>query len=234
MKRTELQLGFSHRHADAVFNAASRRQKAKKTLAVLADYLGGIDDLIALDIGCAAGNSTRFYAERLGSVIGIDIDAPAVEYAVRNNALPNLKYCIMDTKSLGFLDNTFDVIICTHIYEHVPDSKKLLDEIYRLLKIGGVCYFAAGNRLSIVEPHYQLPLLSVIPKPLAHYYLKILRRGDFYYENHLSYWGLRKLVAKFELIDYTTKVVKEPAKFFATELIRDGSIKQKIALVLLK
>ncbi len=179
------------------------------------------------------GTAPRLYGERLGNVIGIDIDALAVEYAIRNNALPNLKYCIMDTQNLGFPDDTFDVIICTHTYEHVPDPKKLLDEIYRLLKIGGVCYFTAGNRLSIVEPHDQLLLLSVIPKPLAHYYLKILRRGDFCYENHLSYWGLRNLVAKCELVDYTVKVVKEPAKFFATELMRDGFIKQKIALVLL-
>ncbi len=47
MKRTELQLGFSRRHADAVFNAASRGQKSKKALAVLADYLGSIHDLTA-------------------------------------------------------------------------------------------------------------------------------------------------------------------------------------------
>ena len=38
---------------------------------------------------------------------------------------------------LSFKENSFDIVICTHVYEHVPNSKKLFDEIYRVLKPGG-------------------------------------------------------------------------------------------------
>jgi hypothetical protein len=103
-------------------------------------------------------------------------------------------------------------------------------EIHRVLKPNGVCFFSAGNRFSLMEPHYRLPLLSVIPKPLAHLYLRAMGRGKHYYETHLSYWGLRRLTAGFELYDYTIKVAEMPNKFHAEDMLPSGSAKQKLAL----
>ena len=60
-----------------------------------------------------------------------------------------------------------------------------MDEIHRMLKPGGVCYFSAGNRITLIEAHHKLPLLSVIPKKLAHYYLRIFTEHN-YFENHLT------------------------------------------------
>jgi SAM-dependent methyltransferase len=119
------------------------------------------------------------------------------------------------------------------VYEHVPDATRLLSEIYRVLRPGGVCFFSAGNRLALIEPHYRLPLLSVVPKFVAHWYLRLLHRGDYYYEKHLTYWGLKKLVSQFELRDYTSRVTDDPVRFDATDVLLPGSAKQKIAQVLL-
>lgn len=140
----------------------------------------------------------------------------------------------MNSQQTALSDASFDVITCVHVYEHVPDAHKLMGEIHRLLRPGGICYFAAANRLSFMEPHYRLPLLSVMPKLFAHYYLRILKRGRFYYENHLTYWGLRGLVAEFTVTDYTLKVVRDPLRFHATDMITPGSRAQRIALALLK
>ena len=68
---------------------------------------------------------------------------------------------------------------------------------------------------------------------MAHWYLRLLGRGSFYYENHLTYWGLRKLVSRFELLDYTIKVVEDPVRFHAAEVVRPGSLAQKISRLLL-
>jgi 2-polyprenyl-3-methyl-5-hydroxy-6-metoxy-1,4-benzoquinol methylase len=171
MKKNNLQKDFSAVYANAVFDAAGRTQKARKALSIIQDCYPHTAELDMLDIGCAAGFGTRAYAERFRHAIGIDIDEPAVAYAAKSYGRANLEYAVMDSQRIAFPDNSFDVIICTHVYEHVPDSTQLMSEIYRLLKVGGACYFTAGNRISLIEPHYRLPLLSVLPKSIAHLYL---------------------------------------------------------------
>ena len=234
MNKYEYQYGFSEAHPDALYNLQKRTQKAKKVLSVLSDYKKNLETLSLLDIGCSTGIMTKVYGEKFGKVIGIDIDRPAVEFAICNNSSANIQYFVKDGMDTGFHNESFDVITCTMIYEHVPDYNKLMSEIYRLLKLGGVCYFGAHNRLNLMEAHYKLPFLSIIPKPLAHIYLRILRKGNFYYENHLTLWGLRKLVSEFEIIDYTRKIIEEPQKYFATEMVLPGSFKQKVALTVFK
>ncbi len=233
-EKIKLQKYFSSVYGATVFDPCGRRQKAEKALSIIGDRYPNTHDLDMLDIGCAAGFGTKIYAEWFRSVVGVDIDEPAVTYAARNNALPNLQYIVMDSQKIAFADESFDIIICTHVYEHVPDASRLMSEIYRLLKRGGACYFTAGNRLSLMEPHYRLPFLSVLPKCLAHHYLRILKRGDFYYETHFTYWGLKKLVAKFQVIDYTTEVVRHPVRFHATEVIMPDSLKQRVSLAALR
>ena len=43
----------------------------------------------------------------------------------------------IDITNLHFLDDTFDAVICIHVLEHVPDDKKAMQEIYRVLKPNG-------------------------------------------------------------------------------------------------
>jgi len=224
------QLEFSGTYK-MLYNQNEREYKAKKTLSVLNDDLKhDLHKLRLLDIGCSTGIMTNLLSKSFGSTVGIDIDKGGVEFAQEKFAGKKLKFMIMDSMNIKFPDNSFDVINCTQVYEHVPDSRKLMAEIYILLKPGGICYFAAGNRLVLIEGHYKLPLLSVVPKAIAHFYLSVLGRGNHYYETHLTLWSLRKLVRKFQVIDYTIKVLQEPRKFYATDIVRQGSTKQKIVL----
>ena len=98
-----------------------------------------------------------------------------------------------------------------------------------MLKPGGVCYFSAGNRYAWREPHYQLPLLSVVPKFLAHLYLRALGRGSYYYEEHMSYFGLRRLVARFEVLDYTVRLIDHPSRYATDYMFVPGSLRQRAA-----
>lgn len=43
----------------------------------------------------------------------------------------------MNVSELTFPSETFDVVICNHVLEHVPDDRKALSELYRVLKKGG-------------------------------------------------------------------------------------------------
>ncbi len=51
-----------------------------------------------------------------------------------NSPLADVKADICD---LPFEDNSFDFILCNHVLEHIPDDRKAMQELYRILKPGG-------------------------------------------------------------------------------------------------
>ena len=196
------------------------------TILILKNYLSDVSNLKLLDIGLFHhGIMTKEYAKHFSEVIGVDIDSKAIGYASKKYKLNNLTFKETPIEENTFNDQIFDVITCSHIYEHVPSDVNLMDQVFRLLKPGGVCYFAAGNRFQILEPHYRLPFLSYFPKRISNTYIRLFTKEKYYYETHRSYRNLKKLVNKFEIIDYTLEVLKHPTKYSASELLKENSIK---------
>lgn len=207
-----------------------RERKAVTMVAVLGDCLDRpLNELSLLNVGGSTGIIDNYLAGHFARVTGVDIDEKAIAHARENFSAANLSFEVGDAMNLPYEDSSFDVIISSHIYEHVPDAGRMMDEIHRVLKNDGVCYFAGCNRIMWNEPHYNLPLLSVIPTFLAHLYVKVFRGEDHYYERHLSYWGLRKLVSRFVLQDYTRKTITEQQRFGTEYMLEPGSTKAKIA-----
>jgi SAM-dependent methyltransferase len=195
-----------------------RTQKFKKILSVIQDFHPETRSLICIDIGCSSGIITSLLGEHFKLAIGLDIDQEAIRYAKIHSLSSRVDFLIGDSMALPFNDESVDVIVCNHVYEHVPESKRLMDEIHRVLNKDGFCYFAAGNRYVLIEGHYHLPFLSWFPKSLAHLYLKLIRKGKFYYEEHLSLRSLRQLVNRFRVYDYTLRIIRDPERFHATDL----------------
>src|SRR5690606_19404926 len=74
--------------------------------------------------------------------------APEQAFYNRFKKLPNLEYTTTDLKSpladvkadicnLPFSDESFDIILCNHVLEHIPDDLKAMEELYRVMKPGG-------------------------------------------------------------------------------------------------
>jgi ubiquinone/menaquinone biosynthesis C-methylase UbiE len=226
------QYGFSDK-GTAMFDHDGRQRKAWTMMRVLGEAIDtDMAALSVLNVGGSAGIIDEYLSRYFGRVVGIDIDEKAIAYAQENFSKDNLLFEVGDAMHLGYAASSFDVVICSQVYEHVADAAVMMDEIFRVLKPGGLVYFAAGNRLMFNEPHYNLPLLSVLPRPLSHLYLKLSGRGSYYYEKHLSYWGLRRLVRKFELTDYTKPILQTPEKYNADYMVKPGSAKHKIATLL--
>lgn len=216
MEKYQLDYSLSH---PSVLDPSSREKKYRKMISVIRDYYGGdLSSLNCLEIGASGGVITALLSNQMPNTIGLDIDASAIHSAnsiLKNNA----NYIVGDGLNLPFKDQSLDLIICNHVYEHVPNANQLFNEIYRTLKNDGFCYVAAANRLAIIEGHYFLPFLSWLPKPVAHRYLRLTGKGYYYYEIHLSYIGLRKLLKDFNIIDYTLDIIYNPKKFAAEEMV---------------
>jgi 2-polyprenyl-3-methyl-5-hydroxy-6-metoxy-1,4-benzoquinol methylase len=208
-------------------NIEGRTRKLEKIISILQDFHPGTRSMNCLDIGCSSGIITSLLGEHFLTAIGIDIDQEALQYAKSHSASSHVHFWVSDSMALPFRDNTMEVIVCNQVYEHVPDANRMMREIHRVLKKEGFCYFSAGNKYMMMEGHYHLPFLSWIPKPLAHFYLRMTRRGNFYYEEHLSLRGLRRLVTGFEIHDYTLSIIRDPQRFFATDLFNTHSFLYK-------
>jgi len=218
-----------------VYDLENRERKARTMTAVLSDYLpDSLSQYDLLNVGGSAGIIDNYLADHLHKVTSIDIDEQAIRHAQATFQRDNLEFRLADALNLPFPDNSFDIVVCSHVYEHVPDPYTMFNEIRRVLKTGGICYFSAGNRLMWNEPHYNLPLLSVIPRPLAHVYIRKTGKATHYHEKHLSFWGLKKLVKDFSCTDYTSRLITEPGKFFTAYMVPPGSLKARIAKIILK
>ena len=216
-----------------MFEVDGRLKKAKKVIKILQMHLGELSNKSLLDIGCSSGIMTDYYADFFQEVDALDIDQKAIEYALSNTKNKNINFILSPLEELQ-VEKRYDVMICSHIYEHVPDSSILFERIYDLLKSGGVCYFAAGNRYQIYENHYNLYFLSYLPKKLANFYLKITKKGNYYYENHLSLLKLNKITKKFIKHDFTLEVIKHPKRYEADDMLEQDSFKHKIIVLLSK
>ena len=200
-------------------------------VAVFEDFLDGpLHSRDALNVGGSAGAIDNYLAKHFRRVVSIDIDDDAIEHAKRSFEKPNLEFKVADALALPYAAASFDVVVCSHVYEHVPDPKIMFEEIQRVLRPGGICYFSAGNRLMWNEPHYDLPLLSVMPRWMSHIYIRLAGKADYYHEKHLTYWGLRKLTSRFKRHDYTTQLIAESMRFHTDYMLPPGSVKTKVAL----
>lgn len=228
------QENFSDQHQNVYFDTENRGRKAQKMLHILRDHLGtDLSDLHALDIGCSTGVMSQYLGCHFGRVTGIDIDQKAIAFAQEKFGSPALTFRVGDAMATGLAPESVDVAICAHVYEHVSSAQQMMDEILRVLRPGGVCYFAAENRIIFREGDYRLPFLSLLPKPLAHRYLQLTGRGDHYYETLLTVWQLHRLTSKFDVLDYTRRVVQDPERFGASDIIPPGTFTQRAALSVL-
>jgi len=235
MKQPEYQKDLSI-HSPILFDANYKQAKVEKMLSILrhANALNNKKNGIAVDVGCSGGFFTSGLTNYFSQVIGLDIDTHALSVASQHRSTPNLSYVTADSLTIPLPDNSINLVICNHVYEHVPNPETLFSEIHRVLKNGGICYLGSASCLTIIEPHYHLPFLSWLPKPIAHQYMRYTGKGDFYYENLRTYWGIKKLIKHFRVCDYTLRIIQDPDKFAARDLISKDGVLDRIPLVIWK
>ncbi|HDP25875.1 MAG TPA: class I SAM-dependent methyltransferase [Deltaproteobacteria bacterium] len=109
-----------------------------------------------LDAGCGAGRHlSEAFRFKGVDVVGIDMsrdDALKAQNTIKimrhtgEDGGGNGMIFVSDITSLPFLDETFDIVICSEVLEHVPDHEKAAREISRVLR--------KGSSLVVSVPRY--------------------------------------------------------------------------------
>ena len=126
-----------------------------------------------LDVGCGSGHGTRLLAtngaERVAS---LDLyEATARRVSEFTKGFQNSAAFVMDGQKLGFKDNSFQLVTCFEVIEHVSKPDMLLSEVRRILKGDGILVLTTPNRAVRLLP-LQRPWN---PEHLYEYTLKGLR-----------------------------------------------------------
>jgi 2-polyprenyl-3-methyl-5-hydroxy-6-metoxy-1,4-benzoquinol methylase len=189
----------------AALDKLSRIKKAEKIIKIISSFKN-ISKSTILDIGCGSGFLGSILTNKAKTFIGIDY--------VDERKSENFNFLIGTSSTLPFKSDQFDIIICNHVIEHVPDQELLLSEIRRILKSGGICYMTCPNKLWPMEPHLKLPFLSWVPKNIADYYVKVSGKGEIYDITPLTYDKFyRKLHKRFFIENYTLNILKFPSRY---------------------
>ena len=156
-------------------------------------------------------NETTFFSDKL-KVLHF---APEQAFYKRFRKLKNLDYVTTDLNSpladvkadicnLPFKDAEFDVILCNHVLEHIPDDTKAMQELYRVLKPGGFGIFQIPQDLNR-EISFEDDSITD----------KIERARIFGQYDHVRIYGwdyfdkLRRVGFKVSEVDYTAILSEE-------------------------
>ena len=102
----------------------------------------------ALEVGCGGGILAEEIARMGFETTGIDPSEPSLKIARKHAAAEglNIQYDFGTGEALPYEKASFDVVFCCDVLEHVRNLPKVISEIARVLKPGGVFVFDTLNR----------------------------------------------------------------------------------------
>jgi len=121
----------------------------------------------------------------------------------------------MDVTEIAFAEETFDVICCSHVLEHVPDDRRAISELHRVLKSGGwavlmvpITAHKTFEDPSIAESSERLRLFGqedhvrrygpdfVERLKEAGFKVRVITGSDFLTKEEMTYTGITDAAAK--------------------------------------
>ena len=161
-------------------------------------------------------NETNFFSDKL-KVLHF---APEQAFYKRFRKMENLDYVTTDLNSpladvkadicnLPFKDNEFDVILCNHVLEHIPNDTKAMQELYRVMKHKGWGIFQIPQDLKREKTFEDSSITD-----------KKERAKIFGQYDHVRVYGrdyfdkLRSIGFKVDKVNYTSKLSEEDINKF--------------------
>ena len=98
---------------------------------------------LVLEFGCGTGKNTAWLAESAAEITGVDFSEQMLNKARKKISSSNINFNQADiTKCWPFADQSFSVITCNLILEHVENLDFIFSEAQRTLKSGGYFFIS--------------------------------------------------------------------------------------------
>ncbi|MGN1273408.1 MAG: class I SAM-dependent methyltransferase [Thermoguttaceae bacterium] len=141
-----------------------------------------------LDVGCGTGYLFELLQPaEISEWVGIDISPRMIEMARAKN-IPGAEFLVGPANHLPFTEASFDVVVCSQSFHHYPYQREAMNEVWRVLKPGGL-YILADTGLGGLGGWFD-----------NHILFKLLRSGDCKIRNR---FGIEKMMRKngFEVLE---------------------------------
>ena len=115
------------------------RYRSGLTNAAVLNAIGPASGVRILDAGCGEGYMARELASQGADVLGIDSSANLVQAAsaLSGTDAASPRFRVADVTGLDDADSSYDLVLCNHLMNDLPDPRGPIAELARVLKPGG-------------------------------------------------------------------------------------------------
>ncbi len=163
-----------------------------------------------LDLGCGLGRHSILFGKNGFNVHCMDISQDAVDKtrAWAETEKMTFDYAVSDMLNLPYEDNSMDCILCRNVISHTDTEgmKKVINELYRVLKNGGECYLTLGSKDTWGFKQEDWPLIDANTKlrmeegpeyKTPHFYVN--------YEDAKNLFSDFNIITIYQVVDYFEK-----------------------------
>ena len=167
-----------------------------------------------LDLGCGEGrHSISAFLQGDIQVVGLDLSAKDLttakgrlaDFKIDANKIDHCLFIQGSGFTLPFADNAFDQVICSEVLEHIVEYDKVLNEIKRVLKPGGilaisvpryfpewVCWQLSDAYHEVEGGHVRIFNVNALKRQITETNMHFIER-HWAHSLHVPYWWLRCL-----------------------------------------
>ncbi|RBL88005.1 class I SAM-dependent methyltransferase [Chitinophaga flava] len=144
------------------YDRIADRKRLDFISAAVAERAG--DKASVLDVGCGNGVISRHLGQLGFNVLGIDVSEQAIARAKELNTSPRVSFEVLSAEQLVAQGNTFDVIVCSEVLEHLHQPSSLLATLHQSLKEDGILVVTVPNGTGPRELLVTRPVLKMRAK----------------------------------------------------------------------
>ena len=110
-----------------------------------------------LDVGCGSGDRTiriaNYFNVHMNNTHGLDYND---DFVIACKRIFNARKIDLEIDDIPYGDNTFDLVICNQVLEHLKNYKKVIDDLIRVTKKGGYIVIGIPNLAHLINRIYLL------------------------------------------------------------------------------